>query len=95
MCSVTDQDGLEALMAELRQKIVATVGLVGMTAEELPADGPLFGPTTGLDSIDVLELVVMVERDYGVTIKGKEVGEQAFQTLRSLATFIQARRAER
>ena len=92
---MTDQDGLEALMAELRQKIVATVGLVGMTAEELPGDGTLFGPTTGLDSIDVLELVVMVERDYGVTIKGKEVGEQAFQTLRSLATYIQARRAER
>jgi len=66
-----------------------------MTSEELPADGPLFGPATGLDSIDVLELVVMVERDYGVTIKGKEVGEQAFQSLRSLATFIQDKRTER
>ncbi|MBN2192064.1 MAG: hypothetical protein JW751_04550 [Polyangiaceae bacterium] len=91
---MTDTDGLETLMADLRQKIVATVGLAGLSGDDLPADGPLFGPTTGLDSIDVLELVVMVEKEYGVTIKGKEVGEQAFETLRSLATFIQTKRAE-
>jgi acyl carrier protein len=87
-------EAIEALMLELRQKIIATQGLVGMKPEDISNDGPLFGPETGLDSIDVLELVVMIEKEYGVAIQGREVGEAVFRSLRSLATYLAEKRAQ-
>ncbi len=92
---MTEPEGIEALIEDLREKTIATVGLAGLTEDQLSADAPLFSEETGLDSVDVLELVVMVEKEYGVAINSKEVGAEAFQSLRTLATFIASRRAER
>jgi acyl carrier protein len=81
-------------MAELRPKIAATQGLVGMKPEDIPSDGPLFGEAPGPDSIDVLELVVMIEKEYGIAIRGREVGEMVFRSLRSLATYLEQKGTE-
>jgi len=58
-------------------------------------DDPLVGGETGIDSIDVLELVMMIEKDYGVKIDSKELGAKVFASVRTLATFILQARASR
>ena len=58
----------------------------------MPVNAPLFGAGLGLDSIDALELVVMLEKNYGVVIKDIEQGRPAFVSVRALADFIDAKR---
>jgi len=79
---------MDQLIAELKVKVVETLNLPDVKPGEIEADEMLFGSGLGLDSIDVLELIMMVERDYGVKIDTKELGEQAFRSIRSLAEFI-------
>ena len=68
-------------------------GVEDVSAEQIEDDAPLFGPGLGLDSIDALELVVLLERDYGIVIKDMEEGRPAFQSVRTLAAFIEAKRS--
>ncbi len=84
---------MNELMDELKQKVVETLGLADLRPEELDVEEPLFVGGLGLDSIDVLELVVMLERDYGVKVESKEAGQQAFASIRALAEFIAAQRS--
>lgn len=77
---------------ELKRKIIDLFGLEEITPEQINDDAPLFGPGLGLDSIDALELVVLLERDYGIVIKDMETGRPAFQSMRTLAAFIDAKR---
>jgi len=80
-------------LQELKTKIVEMFDLEDVSAEQIEDDTPLFGPGLGLDSIDALELVVLLERDYGIVIKDIEEGRPAFQSVRTLAAFIEAKRA--
>ena len=80
---------MENLIKELQTKIIETLDLIDVTAEEIKPDAQLVGGDLDIDSIDVLELVMMVERDYGVTINNQEVGAKVFASLRSLAEHIQ------
>jgi acyl carrier protein len=75
---------------ELKKKIIDLFELEDVTPEQIDDDAPLFGPGLGLDSIDALELVVLLERDYGIVIKDMESGRPAFQSVRTLAAFIEA-----
>jgi acyl carrier protein len=76
-------------------KIIATLGLLDITPDDMKDDDPLVGGDTGIDSIDVLELVMMIEKDYGVKIESKELGVKVFASVRALATFIaQSRKAK-
>jgi len=79
---------MDKLLAELKGKIVETLDLVDVTPEDIDADGRLVGGDLEIDSIDVLELVIMVEEEYGVAIDNKELGEKVFRTVRSLAEHI-------
>ncbi len=86
---------VQELTVELKGKIIATLGLMDVTPEDIHDDDPLVGGDTGIDSIDVLELVMMIEKDYGVKIENKELGAKVFASVRALATFIdQARKAK-
>jgi acyl carrier protein len=78
---------------ELKSKIIACLKLQDITPEQIDDDAPLFGAGLGLDSIDALELVVMLEKDYGIVIKDIEQGRPAFRSVRALAEFIEAKRA--
>jgi acyl carrier protein len=82
------QDTLEE---ELKVKLVETLGL-GTPAEEIQNDAPLLGAGLGIDSIDTLELVVMVEKDYGVKIDNRAAGVQAFSSISALADYIRQHR---
>jgi len=80
------------LVQDLKVKIVEFLKLDGVTPEQIDDNAPLFGSGLDLDSIDALELVVMLEAHYGIIIKDIEEGRPAFQSVRSLADFITARR---
>ena len=79
---------IEGLVSELKVKIIKTLGLMDVTPEDIKDDSPLVGGDTGIDSIDVLELVMMIEKDYGVKIDSKELGAKVFASVRALATYI-------
>jgi acyl carrier protein len=77
---------------ELKSKIIEALKLQDITPEQIDDDAPLFGTGLGLDSIDALELVVLLEKEYGIVIKDIEEGRPAFRSVRTLADFIQAKR---
>ena len=79
---------IEGLIGELKIKIIATLGLIDVGPEDIKDDSPLVGGDIGIDSIDVLELVMMIEKDYGVKIESKELGIKVFASVRALATHI-------
>jgi acyl carrier protein len=78
---------------ELKTKIIESLRLQDVTPEQIQDDAPLFGTGLGLDSIDALELVVMLEKHYGIVIKDIEEGRPAFRSVRTLAEFIEAKQA--
>jgi len=78
---------MEDLIKELKQKIVENMKLE-INPEEIDSDAPLFGEGLGLDSIDVLELVVMLDKNYGIKIVNMDEGRKAFASVRSIADYI-------
>lgn len=83
---------MQLLTDELKNKIIKALKLEEVTPADIKDDEPLFGAGLGLDSIDALDLVSMLERDYGVLIQDMEVARQAFASYRSLEEFVQRHR---
>jgi acyl carrier protein len=79
---------IEELVGELKVNIIKTLGLIDVAPEDIKDDAVLVGGDTGIDSIDVLELVMMIEKDYGVRIDSKELGAKVFGSVLALATYI-------
>ena len=76
------------LISELKVKIIETLNLIDVLPDDIQDDAQLIGGDLGLDSIDVLELVMMLEKDYGVKIDSKDTGVKVFTSVRSLADYI-------
>ncbi|MFH2064262.1 MAG: phosphopantetheine-binding protein [Pseudomonadota bacterium] len=85
---------MENLLHELKGKVIETLNLIDVTPDDFQVDAQLVGGDLGIDSIDVLELVMMIEKDYGVVIDNKELGEKVFRSLRTLADFIHQNRSK-
>lgn len=83
---------MEALVDELKTLIIEHLNLEDVDPGKVDPDAPLFGEGLGLDSVDALELVMLMETTYGARIESSEVGKQAFATLSSLARFVQDNR---
>jgi acyl carrier protein len=83
---------MEALIAELKVKIIGVLSLLDVTPEDIGDDDRFVGGDLGIDSIDVLELVLMLEKDYGVKIESKEMGMEAFASVRAMAEFVGKKR---
>jgi acyl carrier protein len=79
---------MEKLLAELKSMLVEILDMPDITAEDIKPDEPLVGGDLGIDSIDILEMVMTIEKNYGVTIDSKELGEKVFATLRTLAEYV-------
>jgi acyl carrier protein len=75
---------------QLAQHLITGLNLEGVTPDDIVPDAPLFGEGLGLDSIDALELAVIIERTYGVRIADMEVGKKAFASLAALDAFIRS-----
>jgi acyl carrier protein len=80
------------LVLELKNLIINTLKLEDMTPGDIEDDAPLFGEGLGLDSIDALELVVALEKTYGVFIPDSEVGKKIFRSVNALAEFVKTYR---
>jgi acyl carrier protein len=88
------EGAMDELIQELKVKIVDTLNLITIAPESIDAEAQLVGGDLGLDSIDVLELVMMIEKDYGLKIDNKELGIRVFASLKTLAEYIHQNRAE-
>ena len=73
----------------LAANIIDGLNLEDITPEDIGSDDPLFGEGLGLDSIDALELAVVVERQYGIKIQDMEEGRAAFASIAALDEYIQ------
>ena len=82
----------DALHAEIKQALVRCLRLP-MQPDEIGDDVSLFADGLGLDSIDVLEIVLELERTFGVTIADQETGTTALQSVNTIAAFIEASRS--
>ncbi len=81
-----------ALIDELKLLVVESLNLDDIEPEEIEADQPLFGGGLDLDSIDALELVVSLEKKYGIKIGSSEESKQALASLNALADLILSKR---
>lgn len=81
----------DPLVARLKSLIVSTLKLDGVRPEDIPDDEALIGsPRFGLDSVDALELVLALEKEFGVKIGSSEESRQALASVNSLAAFIRS-----
>jgi len=83
---------MDNFIEELKVQIIDTLALEDITPEDIDPEAQLVGGDLGIDSIDVLELVMMVEKIYGVVIDSKELGAQVFTSLGALGAYIQQTR---
>ena len=79
---------MNPLIDELKSKIIDTLCLTDLKPEDIDEDLPLVGGDLGIDSIDILDLVMMIEETYSVRIDNKELGIKVFASLRHLADYI-------
>jgi len=83
---------MDELIAELKEHIVNDLEIEDIQPSEVGDDEPLFAEGLGLDSIDGVELVVLLERHYGIRLTDMEVAKSAFTSVRTLAAFVQEHR---
>ena len=83
---------MEELILELKQKIIEALNLEEMTPEDIDADSPLFGEGLGLDSIDALELIVLMEKNYGIKLANPAEGKAIFKSIRTIAAYVSEHR---
>ncbi len=77
----------------LKQLIVESLHLERLTADGIEDDAVLFGDGLGLDSVDALELVVAIERRFGIEVQGHEIDKAVFTSVTTLAAFVASRLA--
>jgi len=85
---------MSLLIEELKVKLIEILNLADVKPEDFDENSQLVGGELGIDSIDVLEMVVMVEKDYGIIINNQEVGQKIFSSLASLAEYIKENSAD-
>ena len=79
---------MEALKRQLKEQIIEELNLEGMSPEDIENDAPLFGEGLGLDSIDALELVVILENYHGVKILDESIGKKVLYSIDTMAEYI-------
>jgi acyl carrier protein len=72
----------------LKEQIIRVLNLEGMKPSDIEDDAPLFGEGLGLDSIDALELIVLLEKEYGIKLRDAKEGKEVFLSVHVLADYI-------
>lgn len=83
---------MDDLKVLLKKQIVEQLNLKEIKPEDIGDDQPLFVEGLGLDSIDVLELIVLLQQEYGIKLANAEEGPKIFQSINTIAAFIEANR---
>ena len=86
---------MENLIDEIKGKVIEALNLDGMTPEDIADDAPLFGDGgLGLDSIDVLELIVLLEKNYGIKLSAPAQGKEVFRSMAVMADYVARNRSK-
>ena len=86
---------MDALIVDLKQKVVEALNLEELSAEEINENTPLFGADgLGLDSIDALELIVLLDKEYGIRLSDPKQGKEIFYSIATMAEYIQKHRTK-
>jgi len=80
----------ETLKQQLKQQIISFLNLTPLTPAEIKDDEPLFGDGLGLDSIDSLELIVLLKKEYGINIQDPKQGRKVLVDVNTMADYILA-----
>ncbi|WP_462266754.1 phosphopantetheine-binding protein [Mucilaginibacter sp.] len=84
----------EALKQQLKSQIIQFLNLTDLTPNDIKDDEPLFGEGLGLDSIDSLELIVLLKREYGITINDPKEGRKALTDVHTMADYVAQHRTK-
>lgn len=85
---------MEALKQELKEKIINILNLEDVQVQDVNDNDALFGDGLGLDSIDALELIVMMDKDYGIKLADPKEGKAIFQSIETMAKYISENRTK-
>lgn len=85
---------METLKLELKTTIIEQLNLEDLSSEDISDNDLLFGDGLGLDSIDALELIVMLDKDYGIKLTDPKKGKEIFKSIAVLAQYIAANRTK-
>ena len=82
------------LKQQLKKQIVEFLNLISVKPEDIKDDDPLFGEGLGLDSIDSIELIVLLGREYGITIQDPKEGRKVLVDINTMAAYIEKHRTK-
>ncbi len=85
---------MEELIEKLKEQIIEALNLEDVKLEDKDNDAPLFGEGLGLDSIDALELIVLIEKNYGIKLENPAQGREIFKSVNTMADFISKNRTK-
>ena len=85
---------MDQLIEELKKEIIEVLNLEDKKPEDIDENAPLFGGETGLDSIDALELIVMMEKNYGIKLQNAAEGKEIFKSVATMAEHIEKNRTK-
>jgi acyl carrier protein len=86
---------MDKLMSDLKKQIIVQLNLRDVKPEDISDDQPLFVEGLGLDSIDALELIVLLQQEYKIKLSNAEDGPKVFQSVRTMADYITAHQAQK
>ena len=82
------------LIDKLKTQIIEALNLEDMTISDIDTEAPLFGSGLGLDSIDALELIVLLEREYGIKLTNPAEGKEIFRSVATIADYVSKNRTK-
>jgi acyl carrier protein len=85
---------MENLVLKLKEEIIEVLNLEDVKPADIDENAPLFGEGLGLDSIDALELIVLMEKNYGIKLKDPNQGKEIFKSIKVMADYISANRVK-
>ena len=85
---------MDELILKLKQEIIEVLNLEDITPEDIDNNAPLFGDGLSLDSIDALELIVLMEKNYGIKLQDPAKGKEIFKSISVMADYITKNRTK-
>ncbi|MBU8893177.1 MAG: acyl carrier protein [Bacteroidales bacterium] len=83
---------MEELIIKIKEQVIEVLNLEDIEPDDIDTDSPLFGDGLGLDSIDALELIVLLEKQYGIKIEDPKDGKKIFYSIRTIAEYIEEKK---
>ncbi len=85
---------MEDFIVKLKEQMISVLNLEGMMPDDIDNDAPLFDKGLGLDSIDALELIVLLEKEYGIRLASPAEGKDVFRSVAVMADYISQHRTK-